>query len=118
VFDWDRVDDQGWPRQLHVDQALQCIDFNDIRPQLVQTEGELLLHHDLFEIQKWNLDSRREIAPSGQFAIAYCLTGKLQCADVELGPGEFSLMPARLQDRNVEPLEKATSLLRVTIPKL
>src|SRR4029453_17011243 len=30
VFDWNRVDDQGRPRQLHVDQALQCIDFNDV----------------------------------------------------------------------------------------
>jgi mannose-6-phosphate isomerase len=117
VFDWNRVDDQGGPRQLHVDQALQSIDFNDVRPQLVETEGELLLHHDLFEIQKWNLDSRREIAPSGQFAIVCCLTGKLRCAEVHLGPGEFFLMPARSQDRSVESLKKAISLLRITIPK-
>jgi mannose-6-phosphate isomerase len=115
VFDWNRVDDQGKPRQLHVDQALQCIDFNDIRPQLVQTEAEVLLHHDLFEIQKWNLDSPREIAPWGQFAIVYCLTGKLRCADVELGPGESFLIPAELRDRQLRPLRSETSLLRVTI---
>jgi mannose-6-phosphate isomerase len=118
VFDWNRVDDRGGPRQLHVDQALQSIDFNDVRPQLVETEGELLLHHDLFEIQKWNLDSRREVAPSGQFAIVCCLTGKLRCAEVHLGPGEFFLMPARSHDRSVEPLKKAISLLRIIIPKL
>jgi mannose-6-phosphate isomerase len=116
VFDWNRVDDQGKPRQLHVDQALQCIDFNDIRPRLVQTEAEMLLRHDLFEIQKWNLDSPREIAPWGQFAIVYCLSGTLGCADVELGLGESFLIPARLQYRNVEPVKKATSLLRITIP--
>lgn len=116
VFDWNRVDDQGRPRQLHVDQALQCIDFNDIRPRLLQTENEVLLHHDLFEIQKWNLNSPRQIAPWGQFAIVYCLSGKLRCADVELGPGDFFLIPARLQDRSVEPVTKATSLLRITIP--
>jgi mannose-6-phosphate isomerase len=118
VFDWNRVDDQGRSRPLQIDQALQCIDFNDVRPQLAQTEGELLLHHDLFDIEKWNLDSRRRIASSGQFAIVGCLTGKLRCADVELGPGEFSLIPAQLENRKVEPLKKATSLLRVTIPKL
>ena len=118
VFDWNRVDDQGRPRQLHVDQALQCIDFNDMRPRLVQTEVEVLLHDDLFEIQKWNLDSRREIAPSGQFAIVCCLTGKLRCTDVELEPGGLFLIPAPLRDRSVEPVKKATSLLRVTIPKL
>jgi mannose-6-phosphate isomerase len=116
VFDWNRVDDQGRPRQLHVDQALQCIDFNDVRPQLVQTENENLLHHDLFEIQKWDLGSPREIAPWGQFAIVYCLSGKLRCADVELGPGASFLIPARLQDRSVEPINKSTSLLRITIP--
>jgi len=116
VFDWNRVDDQDRPRQLHVDQALQCIDFNDIRPRLVQTKAEVLLHHDLFEIQKWNLDSPREIGPRGQFAIICCLTGKLRCADVEVGPGESFLIPARLQDRSVGPVKKATSLLRITIP--
>lgn len=116
VFDWNRVDNQGKPRQSHVDQALQCIDFNDVRPHLAQTEAEVLLHDDLFEIQKWNLDSSREIAPSGQFAIVCCLNGKLRCADVELEAGEFSLIPARSQNRTVEPLEKATSLLRITIP--
>ena len=118
VFDWNRVDDQGRSRQLHVNQALQCIDFNDIRPQLVHTEAEMLVHHDLFEIQKWNLDSPRDIAPLEQFAIVYCLTGKLQGADVELGPGEFLLVPAQLPDRRIEPVKEGTSLLRVTIPTL
>jgi mannose-6-phosphate isomerase len=116
VFDWNRVDDQGRSRQLHVNQALQCIDFNDIRPRLVQTEAEVLLQQDLFEIQKWNLDSPRDIVPWGKFAIVYCLSGKLQCADVELGPGESFLIPARLEYRGVEPVKKATSLLRITIP--
>ena len=53
VFDWNRVDDKGKQRQLHIDQALQCIDFSDVRPRLVQPEGELLLRHNLFEIRKW-----------------------------------------------------------------
>src|SRR5439155_20687161 len=116
VFDWNRVDDQGRSRQLHVNQALQCIDFNDIRPRLVQTEAEMLVHHDLFEIQKWNLDSPRDIAPVEQFASVYCLTGKLQGADVDLGPGEFLLVPAQLPDRRIEPVKEGTSLLRATIP--
>src|SRR5438445_2211335 len=56
VFDWNRVDDQGKPRQLHVDQALQCIDFNDVAPEPIIPTGELLVRHELFEVQKWNLD--------------------------------------------------------------
>jgi len=116
VFDWNRVDDNGKPRQLHIDQALESIDFNDVRPRLVKPEGELLLRDELFEIQKWNLDSPREIAPHEQFAIVCCLTGSLRCADVDLTPGEFLLVPAQLQDRQLEPLKPQTSLLRVTIP--
>jgi mannose-6-phosphate isomerase len=117
VFDWNRVDDTGKQRQLHIDQALQCIDFSDVRPRLVQPEGELLVRHDLFEIQKWDLDSPREMTARGQFAIACCLTGSLRCADVDLKPGEFFLVPAALKDRQLKPLDANTSLLRVTIPK-
>jgi mannose-6-phosphate isomerase class I len=81
-------------------------------------EGELLLRHNLFEIQKWNLDSPREIAARGQFAIACCLTGSLRCADVDLAPGEFFLIPAQLRDRQLHPRTEGTTLLRITIPKL
>jgi mannose-6-phosphate isomerase len=116
VFDWDRVDDKGKPRQLHVDLALECIDFNDCNPQVLRPESELLLKFALFEIQKWNLDFPREIAPRGKFAIVCCLTGSVQCADVDLVPGEFCLIPAQLQDRLLKSLSARTSLLRVTIP--
>jgi len=118
VFDWKRVDDKGKPRELQVDQALQCIDFNDVEPKLIEPKGELLVRHELFEIQKWDLDTSREITPRGQFAIVYCISGKLQCADVDLAPGGFFLVPASLQDRQVHPRKDGTSLLRVTIPTL
>jgi len=116
VFDWNRLDDKGNRRQLHIDQALQCIDLDDVRPQLLHPEGDLLLRHDLFEVRKWNLDSPREIAPRGQFAIACCLTGSVQCARANLQPGEFFLAPAQLQDRQLLPRSEKTTLLRVTIP--
>jgi mannose-6-phosphate isomerase len=116
VFDWNRLDHKSKARRLHIEQALKCIDFNDVGPKLVEPEGELLVRHELFEVQKWNLDSPRQVAPLGEFAIVYCLTGRLRCAEVELGPGEFLLIPARLQHRRVEPVKKTTSLLRITIP--
>jgi mannose-6-phosphate isomerase len=116
VYDWNRVDDNGKQRELHVDQALQSIDFNDVAPGLTQPEGELLIRNNLFEIQKWTLDAPREIAPAGQFAIICCLTGSVRCVDVDLRPGEFALVPAALQDRKVQPREEGTTLLRITIP--
>ena len=118
VFDWNRVDDRGKPRPLHAEQALQSIDFNDIAPKLIEPKGELLVRHELFEVQKWNLDRPRVVAPFGQFAIICCLSGKLSCANVDLGPGQFFLVPAQLQDRQLKSLDAQTSLLRVTIPVL
>jgi mannose-6-phosphate isomerase len=116
VFDWNRVDDGGKPRQLHIDQALQSIDFNDVTPNLTRAEGELLVRNELFEIQKWDLEAARDVAPTGMFAIICCLTGTMRCADVDLRPGEFALVPATLPDRKVQPREDGTTLLRVTIP--
>jgi mannose-6-phosphate isomerase len=119
AFDWNRTDPvTGTKRDLHVEQAIQCIDFEDVQPKLIQSEGELLISvSSLFEIQKWNLNKAREAAPLGQFAIVCCLTGNLSCAKATLGPGEIFLMPAHLEHRQLKPLASNTSLLRVTIPK-
>lgn len=118
VFDWNRTDPAtGSKRDLHVEQAIQCIDFEDVQPKLIQSEGELLISHSLFEVRKWNLDEAREVAPLGQFAIVCCLTGNLSCAKAKLAPGEIFLIPAHLEDRQLRPLTPDTSLLRVTIPK-
>jgi mannose-6-phosphate isomerase len=117
VFDWNRVDDNGKPRQLHIEQALESIDFNDVAPRLIEPTGEMLVRHELFEIQKWKLDSPREIAPLGQFAIVNCLTGSVRGADVDLLPGEFFLVPASLQDRQIHPRADGTTLLRITNPR-
>ena len=118
VFDWNRVDQStGNPRQLHVDQALESIDFNDVTPKLIELKGELLVKDELFELQKWKLNSAREIASPGQFAVVCCLTGSVGCGDVDLGPGEFFLVPASLQDRQLNPRAEGTTLLRITIPR-
>ena len=119
IFDWNRTDPtNGNPRELHIEQAIQCIDFDDVRPKLIQSEGELLISHRLGEIQKWSLTEDRETAPLGKFAIICCLTGNLSCATARFAPGEIFIVPAHLEDRQVRPLAPNTSLLRVTIPNL
>jgi len=87
-----------------------------VKPKLIEPKGELLVRHKFFEIEKWNLDQLREVAPIGQFAIVCCLTGSVCCADIELAPGEFFLIPAQLQYRQLHPQTGETALLRVTIP--
>jgi len=117
AFDWNRTDPAtGTKRDLHVKQAIECIDFEDVQPELIQSEGDLLISDRSFEIRRWNLDEAREAAPPGQFAIVCCLTGNVSCAKTKLSPGEFFLILAHLEDRLLKPLAPDTTLLRVTIP--
>src|SRR5215472_17314292 len=117
AFDWNRIDPTtDTKRHLHVEQAIQCINFEDVQPRLIESKGELLISDSLFEIRKWSLDNAREAAPLGQFAIACCLAGKLSCGSIKLAPGEFFLIPAHSEERHLNPLASDTSLLRVTIP--
>jgi mannose-6-phosphate isomerase len=117
IFDWNRIDPAtGKQRELHVDRAIQCIDFEDVQPKLIEATGELLVSHSMFEVQKWNLHEQRDAAPLGRFVIVCCLSGNLSCANVELAAGQTLLVPAQLQNREVQPLAPQTSLLRVTIP--
>jgi mannose-6-phosphate isomerase len=118
VFDWNRLDDSGQPRQLHVEQAIASINFDDVRPELVRPDGEQLVRHQLFDVQKWQLNAPREIAPTGEFAIVCCLTGRVRSGDITIGPGEFMLVPASSPDRSVKPAGDSTSILRITIPAL
>ena len=117
VYDWDRVDETGKPRDLHIAKALQCIDFADLEPGLVRPVGEVLIKDELFEIQRWDLGaSSRQLAPAGQFAIVCVLQGNVDCGGKELTTGDFCLLPAAALNREVSALTNAAAILRVTIP--
>jgi mannose-6-phosphate isomerase len=116
IYDWDREKKGRGARQMHVAEAMQCVDFHDIEPGLLRPDGELLVSNELFEVRKWDLAGPREIAPGGQFAIVCCLTGSIRAGEVALMPGEFFLVPASLGDRKLHPVQPETSLLRITIP--
>jgi mannose-6-phosphate isomerase len=118
VFDWNRVDTNGEPRCLHVREAMQSINFTDIEPDLIQPRGETLVRDSAFVVEKWDLISEREAAPLGKFAILLCLNGEIDCAGFKFKSGDFFLVPATLQDRNLYPRGPDTSLLRTMLPEL
>src|SRR5438067_6797010 len=118
VFDWNRVGTDGEPRPLHVTEAMESIDLTDIEPDLIQHSGETLVSDSEFVVEKWDLISEREAAPPGKFAILLCLDGEIDCAGLKFKPGDFFLVPAALQDRNLHPRDAGTSLLRTMLPEL
>jgi mannose-6-phosphate isomerase len=117
VYDWNRVKKGRARRPMHIAKALRCIDFSDCEPTLLKPEGEALVRHELFDVDKWRLSGEREIAEAGRFAIVVCLTGELKCAGRQFMSGDFFLVPAQLDDRLVRPLSENVSLLRVMLPR-
>jgi mannose-6-phosphate isomerase len=117
IYDWDRAKKRQAPRQMHIVEAMQCVDFDDVEPALLRPNDESLVKNELFEIDKWELEREREIAERGRFAIGICLTGEMECAGRRFKPGDFFLMPAELEDRLIEPVGGKASLLRVTLPQ-
>jgi len=117
VFDWNRVDEAGQPRQLHIKQALRCIDFTDCSPAPIAANNESIISHDLFSIDRWQIDSGRELAPPGTFAISCCLSGELECGGSLFRAGEFFLLPAKAANRVVRNVGSSSELLRITVPE-
>ena len=116
VFDWNRTDADGIARTLHVEESLRSINFDDRAPALVRPEGEALVRHELFELEKWELREPRHGAARGEFAIVCCLSGAVECAGASIAPGEFFLLPACVEDRLLHPTASETALLRITLP--
>jgi mannose-6-phosphate isomerase len=116
IYDWDRTKKGRAARQMHITEAMQCVDFKDVEPGLLEPQGELLVSNELFEIEKWILAGDREIAGSGRFAIVVCISGGIECAGSKFKPGDFFLVTAQQQERLVRPAADDTSLLRVTLP--
>ena len=117
VFDWNRLDDAGTPRKLHLEESMRSINFEDHAPALVQPQGESLVRHSLFAIERWALQADRSAGPRGRFVIIACLSGEIDCAGIILRSGEFFLLPATVEDRILRPRTADTALLHVTIPE-
>jgi mannose-6-phosphate isomerase len=96
LFDWNRVDADGKPRALHVEQALAVIDFNrgpvsPVRPQSTTEPGrERLVASDKFVLDRLTLNGPREIGGDDRCHILACIDGDAG----SLATGETGLLPA------------------------
>jgi len=89
VFDWNRLGLDGKPRDLHVAQSMQCIDFNDIEPQL-QHDATTLADCPLFRVRRAHTG---ESAPRDRFRLIIPVTS-VTWGERTLIPGELTLLPA------------------------
>ncbi len=82
VYDWGRVGLDGKKRQLHVEESLACIDFDDVEPAPVRAgSGDAVLAEcDAFRIRRLRLGPGRPdlVFPAGQGpALVHGLEGEV-----------------------------------------
>ena len=83
VHDWNRVGLDGTPRQLHLREALQSINFGEPQPKLIEadTDETVLVDCDEFRIRKFNLipeDSPVLFLSNEQPRLLHVVSGKLR----------------------------------------
>jgi mannose-6-phosphate isomerase len=114
VFDWNRVGLDGKPRELHVAQSLASIDFNDFEPKLVETkfvadgkiQRRLLVNDPQFNVEVWKLNSGASgLLKPQKLQIVAATAGKIEIKSrataVKLSAGQFSLIPASLEQTKI-----------------
>jgi mannose-6-phosphate isomerase len=118
VFDWNRVGLDGRPRDLHINQSMASIDFDDVTPPLLQRQGDLVVECEYFRVEEWTLDRPRRASEDGNFAIVSVLEGKAGCGSLDFKPGDFFLVPAALAAEGIQikPLATPTRVLVTTLP--
>lgn len=114
VFDWNRVGLDGRPRELHVDESLESIDFEDFEPALVAhgKPGPVtrLVKDPLFSLDLHSLSEGSQLVlEAGEALIVGVIEGRIQVrapgCEVEeqtFRPGQFCLLPASLNKVEIE----------------
>ncbi len=112
VFDWNRTDADGNPRQLHVAECLECIDFNDHEPEMDKPDGEILANCPYFKTTLHYLEAGETIANESpdRFSLITVVSG---CLEGGYTSGRTLLLPL---SASPIPALKKTAVLRITIP--
>jgi mannose-6-phosphate isomerase len=126
VFDWNRKDASGKPRDLHIRESLECINFNDFAPEPIREEKgvfaeasmhiQTLVDDPLFSVEAVTSAAASQIQYAGGVArIVGVVSGKVQVIHpghaIALRPGEFCLLPASLDEARLETTGSAKFLV-------
>jgi len=122
VFDWNRVGDDGNPRDLHLQKALDVIDFTRVGENLPIPEMtvnnkhylcERLCSNTYFTTERYFMCPGRKyegVCDGRSLEIWGVIEGKAEIAGYDLSAVKFVLLPAKMGPFKVSVSEKATLL--------
>jgi len=119
LFDFNRIDKNGKKRQLHIEDALQSINFNQSENDLPVTTVGRLVDCPYFKIDKGHQAENCELILSpDEMKVLLFLTGlgkiiSTEGASVDFKPGDCILIPAVYQ--GFIKFESDTKYLKITI---
>ena len=122
VFDWNRVDDEGNSRELHVQEALEAIDFDhqtdnfkvEYQPQLNKTVRLVRSQYFNTSLLEFDQPLSKSFVEIDSFVIYMCLDGQILLAYGDererLETGEVVLIPAEMEEVQLLPARKSKVL--------
>lgn len=120
LFDWNRVDADGKPRPLHIQEALDVIDYarGPVGPQTPQPtelpQRDRLVDSDKFVLDRWRLDTPVTGGGDSRFHILSVVDGQAAVSasdgDESLSRGSTILIPACCGECSVRPQGRAVLL--------
>jgi mannose-6-phosphate isomerase len=112
VFDWNRTDSAGNPRQLHIAESLACIDFSDHEPEMDKPHGNVLARCPFFQTTLHHLAPGETIGNDtpGRFSLITIIEGSLE--------GRYRAGQTILMPKSSDPLQASgkSCVLQITIP--
>jgi mannose-6-phosphate isomerase len=94
VFDWNRLGLDGKPRELHIAESLESINFDDPEPKTVQPDGEVVAGCEHFRVARWEIDGSRSCGTEDRFAVFTVVSGQVTCGSQSFALGSLFLVPA------------------------
>ena len=117
VYDWGRVGLDGAPRQLHLEESLQSIDFDDYEPETLKIVpgAQTLADCKEFRIRKFELkpgDDALELAAGESARLIHVVRGRVidRLSGTKLANGSNYLQPY-VTGANLSAEEAATVLV-------
>ncbi len=116
VFDWNRMGLDGKPRDLHIEESLASIDFNDFEPPVASASVKSVASCPFFQVQRITLDARQEVRTPGRFALVSVTSGKVACGGHSFTKGRFFIVTASGNDLDLVPVGGPAEILLTTLP--